>query len=543
MNFFKKNNLTPRQIQIESITKIINALNSGKRFVLLSAPVGVGKQFIAQAIAESARNAHIITSSKQLQDQYKNPGGVVDLRGKGNYKCGINQLMTCESAPCAAMPQIIRQCQARQVCPYINQRNKAMEAPVMLTNYAYYLFARLCGPLSDEKQVTPREVCIMDEAHALEGYLVGFAEIILKPAELKERYGISDLTWFFNGSKNEDMKVLVSMTRAIMARKAEWTKDRDNIYADNGIDENTPMQNISKPILEKINKISAKVSDIDKVVKKLEIYFERRDLEEWIVESNADENHLTITPLSARGLFQKFIGESASKFVFMSATIGSAVEFARELALPADQVEYIEVDSPFSPDMSPIIVLPIGKMNYQNITATLPKIADAVDHIMDHHKTEKGIIHSVNYRITDDIAKRVKRNRSRLLSRGMDLVNFKFGIKNDVLIKKHMESRTPTVLLSPSMSEGISLDDDLARFQIIVKLPFASMADPRVKAKMKEGKWYVNQMLKEIMQASGRATRSEEDHSVTYVLDSSFPFFIEQCKNELPKWFVDRIQM
>ena len=122
-------------------------------------------------------------------------------------------------------------------------------------------------------------------------------------------------------------------------------------------------------------------------------------------------------------------------------------------------------------------------------------------------------------------------------------MNFKFGIKNDVLIKKHMESRTPTVLLSPSMSEGISLDDDLARFQIIVKLPFASMADPRVKAKMKEGKWYVNQMLKEIMQASGRATRSEEDHSVTYVLDSSFPFFIEQCKNELPKWFVDRIQM
>jgi hypothetical protein len=33
----------------------------------------------------------------------------------------------------------------------------------------------------------------------------------------------------------------------------------------------------------------------------------------------------------------------------------------------------------------------------------------------------------------------------------------------------HVDSKHPTVLVSPSMDTGVSLDDDLARFQVITK--------------------------------------------------------------------------
>jgi len=98
------------------------------------------------------------------------------------------------------------------------------------------------------------------------------------------------------------------------------------------------------------------------------------------------------------------------------------------------------------------------------------------------------------------------------------------------------------VLLSPSMGTGVSLDDELARFQIIIKLPFMSLGDKRVKEKMSiSSNWYRNKMWQEIMQMSGRATRSDDDYCITYILDESMEYFYKMDKNKLPKWFKDRL--
>jgi hypothetical protein len=60
----------------------------------------------------------------------------------------------------------------------------------------------------------------------------------------------------------------------------------------------------------------------------------------------------------------------------------------------------------------------------------------------------------------------------------------KEGESNQFILKKHMQSKEPTVIISPSLTTGIDLKDDLSRFQIIVKLPFMSLSDPRVKKKI-----------------------------------------------------------
>jgi Rad3-related DNA helicase len=73
-------------------------------------------------------------------------------------------------------------------------------------------------------------------------------------------------------------------------------------------------------------------------------------------------------------------------------------------------------------------------------------------------------------------------------------------------------------------------------------MPWASLADPRVKKKRElDDSWYTNKVWIHVMQASGRSTRHEEDESVTYILDQSFPRSFKAWKQNLPTWFTKRV--
>jgi Rad3-related DNA helicase len=125
---------------------------------------------------------------------------------------------------------------------------------------------------------------------------------------------------------------------------------------------------------------------------------------------------------------------------------------------------------------------------------------------------------------------------------GRDMYNADKGINNQDLMKMHASTSKPTVLISPSMHTGVDLYDDLSRFQIIVKLPFLSLGDGRIKIKSDlDGDWYINQMFLTVLQSSGRSIRSENDWAETYILDASFKYFFDRYKKNLPKWFKDRV--
>ena len=61
------------------------------------------------------------------------------------------------------------------------------------------------------------------------------------------------------------------------------------------------------------------------------------------------------------------------------------------------------------------------------------------------------------------------------------------------------------------MAEGVDLKDDLSRFQIVIKMPFDSLADPRIK-KLTEmnSNWYSCEMMKKFIQQCGRSTRNKD---------------------------------
>ena len=109
-------------------------------------------------------------------------------------------------------------------------------------------------------------------------------------------------------------------------------------------------------------------------------------------------------------------------------------------------------------------------------------------------------------------------------------------------VNRHMESTNPTVIISPSITEGYSFDDDLARFQIIAKVPYPFLGDRQVKARMElDRDWYTLQTVMTVIQACGRIVRSETDRGITYILDSDFENLFRNNEKFFPTWFKESI--
>jgi Rad3-related DNA helicase len=169
------------------------------------------------------------------------------------------------------------------------------------------------------------------------------------------------------------------------------------------------------------------------------------------------------------------------------------------MGLDKSNTAFITRDGIFEPQKSPIVYIPVGSMNYSNLQTTMPKIIDEIKLLLKCHPNEKGIIHTATYAIAEQIVEDI--DSDRLL--------FKEGYtSNEVLLKEHELSDKPTVLVSPSLMAGVDLHDDLSRFQIVVKMPYISLSDERVKKKMnKNKKWYTCKMLRNLVQECGRSTR------------------------------------
>jgi hypothetical protein len=51
------------------------------------------------------------------------------------------------------------------------------------------------------------------------------------------------------------------------------------------------------------------------------------------------------------------------------------------------------------------------------------------------------------------------------------------------------------------------------------------------------------EMVKKLVQASGRSTRDFDDHSVTYILDAGFTTAWRQWHSIMPDWFKERVSL
>ena len=530
---------TPNKSQVKLIKNIEQAFADGHKFVVCSAPTGSGKSFISKTLGNASNEpsadyvelvesyqiykqnnlggyqneaedekpfgAFALTITKALQDQYKELFDDVDvLKGKSNYQCSYDENFTVENAPCVHIKSLKEDCWKKNSCPYYNARNKALVSKFATLNYNMF-FAL-------PSHVKRKQYLICDEASELEDQLV----------------------------KEFSCQVNFDFLKKSMVIIRPFPSNTD--YGKVGKWVNTLCQDIEERVDELRDEIINKSSKLpplslnerkNEVILLLNVHSKLRAIvdtwhdSEYLFERVA--KGINFMPLKVDKL-SRYLFECADKVILMSATIIDPANFCKTLGI--DKFKYIEAESTFDPKKAPIYANTKIKLNYSNMLANLPKIAEQVKQICDHHANDKGLIHTQTNTITKYLQDNVK--CTRILFREP-------GVRNEEILDKHFSSDKPTIMASPSMSHGVDLKDDLARFQIIIKAPYLPTNDKRVERMMKSDfNWYTNKMLSSLIQACGRGVRSNKDHCVTYILDAAIVENILKYKHKIPKYFLDR---
>lgn len=527
---FPFSTIRPKQQRI--IDKIND--NPDKRYIILEAETGVGKSAIAVTACKNGRQGYIVTSTKQLQNQYISDfydQPIASVKGKVNYRCYFEDRLTCANGYCLVNSKQAKECKAEGLCPYFNARNRAFKSDIFLTSYKYFLKAA-----DNPNTFKPRGTIVFDECHLLENILVESAEIelslehldneygILDSAELKEATRLANTSVLKNGYSKENEEWIRTIYELIFdkkVRKLEEIKNSLGMVKD--------ASELTDEEMDSIIEENDEYYEMDKFCRRIDAFFKSTNIDkDWIIE--AKEDGLLLTPLNVQSIFKEYIDRMANdRIIFMSATILDIDGFIKMLGVDKEDCLVIRCESDFDPEKSPIYCLQSCSTNYQALKdeKNLEKIANEVSRILDRHKNEKGIIHTGNSTISKYLKDHIKNDRL--------LVRYE-NIQNNDIVNHHHTSKKPTVLVSSSLNEGVDLKDDLSRFQIIVKVPFLSLSDSRTKAKRDlDTKWYLAETFKKFVQQCGRSTRNSKDFSITYVLDNKFLYWFGVAKKN--KWF------
>lgn len=496
-----------RDAQWQAIT---SALFSDKRFIVIEAPTGIGKSGIAVALSRlSGRQGVILTSTKQLQEQYQSLGAKI-VKGRNNFGCNLSsdsrfnllRIKSAEDGPCTSGYD----CQFKGGgCGYYDQKYIARDADVSVHSYSYFLNeANYAGEFSRDNQLI-----FCDEAHVVENEMRSFVEVSVPHGGM----GLSK----HPPHSLSDWKGWIRYANSMFDESYDrLTKDRHDLklYPND-------------PDVIKRFKYSQKTH---RTLRQMALMNGS-----WVIQDNPKYRSTILRPSWVHEQMNQNLLRHGHKIVFMSATILDFEMFCSFVGINSDDADFIQLDSPFNPSLRPLVIKSVMKVSRK---ANLKPLIDEIDSIIEAHEGEKGIVHTTSYWLAEEIISQ-SRHRDRLITHGSQ-----DRLSSLERFKLEMEG---TVLVSPSMGTGVDLPGEALRFQIIAKLPFPDLSDEQVKRRLNYGpdgsedsnpgnRWYAWTTACSLIQTYGRAMRSEDDFGVTYLLDSNWQWWYKQWRQLIPPW-------
>lgn len=536
----------PRKEQREAIEFIDSEYKSNplNKFFLLNLPVGIGKSHLALMITDWYRKnvdrvskVDIITNSKLLQDQYSETyESIADLKGKENYEC---EQYSCSCAQGSEFNRLNKtSCES---CPYTSARENYMSGGISLTNFYLYILYAIYNPKLMESRGA--KVLIVDEAHEFDDVMSDFITIkvtenIIKRFKFANEYdilkrlkvinNIGQYVDFLRFLQSEVISTIESMESGISSQPRNVTQDKRDLK-------------ISRLLKTKNSdvKVMQLATDLRQLQLKIEIFLKeyKDNPNNWVLESSynekAKQRELSLEPIWAYDYLDKYIFSHYDMVFLMSGTILDKSLFCQLNGLDVSKAVYYSISSPFNVKNRPIFYMPLGKMSYTNKTETFKRYIPYIKKLLDKYKGKKGIIHTNSFELSNWIKESI--DDPRLI--------FHDSTNKDEMLELHLRSEKPTVIVSPSMDTGVSFDNDAARFQIIAKVPYPSLASQKNKLRQKNNPdWYSWRTSCSLQQACGRIVRSNLDYGDTIILDGSFSDVIKYSSKFLPHWFQDSIK-
>jgi Rad3-related DNA helicase len=462
--------------------------------------------------------AYVLTTQKILQEQYMEDFGqksgkdlLRTIKSSSNYKCKFYTDQSCSESK-KVLSKLGKQLkgtefekQCKESCTYTLEKSEFIESPLSITNFSYFL-----AETTYAGRLTPRAMLVIDECHNTESELSKFVEV-----SFSEKFARDVLKC--------KVPKLDSQTAVFEWVSSTYKKSVNKYVKD--LEKN--MVKLSDAT-EGYSQFSKQYEMLEKHTAKIDQFVELYREDNWAMNitypqegNKRGARKFEFKPVDV-SKYSNILFRSGARLLLMSATIVDKDVYCSSIGLDPKDVAYLRIPSPFPVENHPIHFVPVGSMSKDYIDKTLPVMAEAVRMLLEKHPNEKGVIHTANYKVAKYILENLKTGR--LLSHDSN--------NRDEVLRKHYESDEATVLISPSMMEGVDLADDASRFQILCKIPFPYLGDLVIKKRMDKNKqWYPYTTAKSIIQSFGRSIRNEKDYAVSYILDSDWERFYSRNKH------------
>ena len=528
----------PRPDQLEITSEVAYAINKGYKYIILEAGTGSGKSAIAATLARIYENSYILTVTKQLQNQYYEDFkkyGFKLVKGRQNFRCIHHKNVTCDKGDCVLknkscdynlspsnpLEKLESACQdyywkSDTHCPYWVQKVEGLNSKVTIANYDFGLY-----DFNLSHYFKKRKLLILDEAHNLENKIMSFISLDLNRNTLKKDIGL-DLDYnTIDKLQKGTYRDWISFVKHVKEKYDDRAKILINQAKADGEDEGF-IKDLEKEL------------KIESANRQRFISYISDDKDNWICDYDSRNEIISFKPLSVKNYTHDYLFGFGDVCIFMSATILNHKKFAQWMGIDINDVYSIKKDSPFNSADNPIIIKDSFNMSRGYLKDSAPKTIPVLNQILAKHKNEKGLIHTVSKDCRKYIMNHI--NDDRLMTH---------TTKNRHRKLEEYKSSKNSVLVSPSMSEGVDLPGEQCRFQVIYKLPFMTLSEQVRKRLNEDEEWYDYRTCISLVQTFGRGIRFDGDYCTTYVVDSRFNDFIRKDKKEnhfIPDYVLDAIK-
>jgi Rad3-related DNA helicase len=543
-NAFSNLGFSPRPGQKEAVDQILVAfLDDKAQNVILNASTGTGKSIIGAVTAEALTEArggnasHIkssiaLTATNVLAKQYGNTfkqlegsGRYVMIKGAANYDCdALSSVGQTENAEACAWYTMIKAGKEFQAvleqhcesCEYLRIKQKKNLVRHLTTNYSYYFIDRMyTGKFED------RDLIIWDEAHLLndlfsEHNAIFFSKkrIEKMKEEIADTVRLTDLeiskiltTVAADCGKKDKINDSNYMAYINAIWKVyQYAKQRGTIEAEKALRaRNMGLYSKLTRFTKKYEGLSCKIDDLIKY-----------DYEH-VFEYKEEEKAVAVKPVFVGTMFDAL--QASQHNLFMSATLSD--EFlTKTLNLDPLKTKFIKLPPTFPVENKEVVFFDPLSLSYKSLQSpqVITQLRKNVAKIVKKHIAdgERGIILTPSFKLQAEIVQEIEKIP------GYKLFEQRQGEKLEETLSAFKSYKGCAVLISPSLYEGVDLPGDLSRFQIMVKAPFPSLADKRMKFILEKHPSLYNIItIMKLVQGAGRSVRSAEDHAITYILDQN----------------------
>jgi Rad3-related DNA helicase len=516
-----------RPYQEEAVAQAMAAYKAGTRIVVLQAPTGFGKSGAGYALRRRLGTwGAYVAENKALQGQMANvfPDAML-LQGRNNYRtldaphrrdisaedCTVRTAdsslcLTAECQKAVALSPLNRLpkgkhcflCHPVGDCPYRVARQRAFGANLAVLNTAYFVTVTNTG-----------------------GAFSGVPFLIVDECDQLERTLMEQIR----------VNVPLGLWRDLDPAAGAFPFQQPPSFHQFIQPLLTPLAERLRALLKRLDARPSKDAAVALIreYRKLQRYYMKwetaldLDEDEWVFDPKEEEGKRQKDPLIqwrpvrvapiADMVFWRHVG----LVLMMSATVVDGEEMLASLGItdPAD-FTILKVPSTFPPARAPIIMVPLADTTQKNLAAGTQVLARGLQQIAAHHADHRILVNVPSFHLTRAVVPSLPEKRVFEYQKGMD------AEQRVDLVTRFRESSTPGILIGPGLDRGLDFPGDACRVQVVAKLPFMSLGDAVVHARMNlpgGQRWYEIQAIRSFLQSLGRGMRAEDDWCISYVLD------------------------